>query len=66
MICANCEKELDNCECGYYSNCECGYCSNCGGIDKLDHLDRNGYCEQCQEWRCETCGLDLEDCDCGN
>lgn len=56
MICENCEKPLDE--------CECGYCQNCGGIDKLDNFDRNGYCSECQEWRCETCDLDLEDCDC--
>lgn len=56
LLCENCEKPLDK--------CECGYCQNCGGIDKLDNFDRNGYCSECQEWRCETCDLDLEDCDC--
>lgn len=56
MTCDNCEKELDK--------CECDHCRNCGGIDKLDHFDRNGHCQDCQEWRCEICGLDLEDCEC--
>lgn len=56
MICENCEKELDK--------CGCCHCSNCGHLHNEDDLDRNGHCEDCQAWRCETCGLDLEDCDC--
>lgn len=56
MICENCEKELDN--------CNCVECSNCLSLEAYDNLDRNGYCVECQAWRCETCGLDLEDCDC--
>lgn len=56
LLCENCEQELDE--------CNCVECNNCLSLEAYDNLDRNGYCLECQGWRCETCNLDLEDCDC--